>query len=223
MLDRETDGALGGPAPTAEIIADAAALDGIAEPWNKLFAEARPGNPFTSFEWCRAWWRGFGRSGKRLHVIAVYRRAALIGIIPLYREKYSTLGEVYRFLGTGRSDFPGVLAAVGHERAVLDAAWTSVVERLGYLDVLDLQDQKATDPFIAELRRKAVDARLSVHVRTKCVAPRIQFGPGGWDGYLTSKGASFRKRTRKIERRIAKTEGLAVARYQTSRMDGSDC
>ncbi|HEY8434222.1 MAG TPA: hypothetical protein VIK68_06375, partial [Sphingomicrobium sp.] len=82
----------------------------LLEPhWDRLYAEAGGANPFLSFPWTKAC-RETVAAGLDLFVITVWRAGLLIGIAPLCIERrlgFSTL----RFIGDGRSDYLGFLAA----------------------------------------------------------------------------------------------------------------
>lgn len=85
-------------------------LDALAPEWRALWAAATQATPFDAPEWLVPWWKHFGRG--ELRALAVRDDAGqLRGVAPLYIRD---LGDGHRdlaFLGTGNSDYVGLLAA----------------------------------------------------------------------------------------------------------------
>src|SRR4051812_16655240 len=68
-------------------------LDALEPAWNALFDVSPTAVPPLRFSWVRAWWRlygaAYGRGGAGLRVLAIWRGAALLGVLPLYLGRRS--------------------------------------------------------------------------------------------------------------------------------------
>ena len=81
------------------VLTDEPAIDTLADEWRGLDARLSPRTPFTSPEWCRAWWRHFRRSGMRATDrlrIYVIRDAsgALVCVAPMFVTSRPGVGPI---------------------------------------------------------------------------------------------------------------------------------
>src|SRR2546421_377269 len=94
-------------------------LEGFDDPrcgataWNSLLARGLTNTVFLTWEWQKAWWESFERSG--LLLLAVERDGELIAIAPFFAEE----GMIY-FVGSGGSDYLDFIGDVGAPE-ILDA------------------------------------------------------------------------------------------------------
>ena len=63
----------------------------LREDWRGLFAAVPRAAPFLSFEWAAAWFDFFGKD-RQPFVLAIYRNAELVALLPLCLEKKRVLG-----------------------------------------------------------------------------------------------------------------------------------
>jgi len=69
----------GGP---LEIIRTEEQFDDLQRPWESLVSRMRTSTPFARYDWCRSWWRHFGR-GKRLAIgVLRDRNEEVVAIAP---------------------------------------------------------------------------------------------------------------------------------------------
>ena len=95
-----------------EIIRDETAWNALESEWNVLFDSSPTAAPPLRWEWLQTWWRVYGfkyaarglDSGLRIHL--VWRGDTLIGALPLYIRKRSSLLQPRRlcFLSTGEDE-----------------------------------------------------------------------------------------------------------------------
>jgi CelD/BcsL family acetyltransferase involved in cellulose biosynthesis len=89
-----------------EIVADLARIDPLQ--WDALLARCPDSTVFQSRGWMTSWWAAFSHPGMRLHCIAAYDDARLVGLAPLYATSRRRMGlplAELRFLGEGPSDY----------------------------------------------------------------------------------------------------------------------
>src|SRR3972149_6947188 len=77
-------------------------LHAIRQEWDRLLEACPDSTPFQSYDWLVAWWKRFGQG--RLMTLAMRVADRLCGLAPLFVNN----GEVL-FIGSGVSDYPGVL------------------------------------------------------------------------------------------------------------------
>jgi CelD/BcsL family acetyltransferase involved in cellulose biosynthesis/peptidoglycan/xylan/chitin deacetylase (PgdA/CDA1 family) len=110
-----------------DVIEDAAGLDAVEGPWERLVEEDAGDGVFLRHAWVSAWWRAYGAHlGGRLHVVCLWDGdGALVGAAPFYLAPGRGLGgcDEVRFLGAGGDtspDYLSVLARSGREAEVAD-------------------------------------------------------------------------------------------------------
>ena len=149
-------------------------LEGFDDPrcgptaWNLLLARGLTNTVFLTWEWQKAWWDSFERTG--LMLLAVERHGKLIAIAPFFAEE----GMVY-LVGSGGSDYLDFIGDVGAPE-VLDALVAYARERVS--DFIGFRFYHVSDRSpTAELLRAAA-LRLSLVLRDEGLqsAPATQLG-----------------------------------------------
>ncbi len=78
-------------------------LKAIQQEWDD-FVESVSGDIFLTYDWCRVWWKYYGKN-RRLRIFVFRHEGALVGVIPLFIEKI-WLGPVFvRAIKIVGSDF----------------------------------------------------------------------------------------------------------------------
>jgi len=105
----------------AEIYDNFDRLEGVQQQWDE-FVESVEGEVFLTYDWCRIWWKYYGKD-RDLRVFVFRSNNQLVGIIPLFLDKI-WLGPV--FMRAGKivgSDFTlsqfSIPLAKGYMRAVI--------------------------------------------------------------------------------------------------------
>lgn len=88
--------------------------------WNELVKQSDTHAVFLTWEWQRAWWDSFERSG--LLIIGAEKNGELVAIAPLFSEA----GMVY-FIGSGGSDYLDFIGDISDEE-VLDSLLRAAIE-----------------------------------------------------------------------------------------------
>jgi CelD/BcsL family acetyltransferase involved in cellulose biosynthesis len=188
----------------AELLDGDTALERHGDEWRRL-AEARS-NAFATPEWFAAWRRYYGASAAVLVAAVFAATGKLLGIVPLVRG----LGEMRmtRFAGGNLADLVHPASAETDEVAVAQAVGEHLRDddsRAGAI-VLDNVDGAAD-----WWREMGSAAGLRVSERGRSVGPYARLTGLDFDGFLRSRSSSFRRRMRRIDRRIER-EAKLVAR-----------
>lgn len=191
----------GQPAESIEIVRSEEAFALLEPHWDRLYAEAGGTNPFLSFSWTRAC-RETVAAGLDLFVITIWRAGLLTGIAPLCIER--RLGfRTLRFIGDGRSDYLGFLAAPdgAADRLLMQA----LSDLSGDWDIALLR-QLAT-PF-TKLHQLAPPERLMLHC-TQWTSSAYCDWEGDWES-LHGAGPPWLREMRKRRRKFNRDGGTTV-------------
>jgi CelD/BcsL family acetyltransferase involved in cellulose biosynthesis len=189
---------------TARVATDIRELASIQGDWASLLERSATNVPTMSPMWLLPWWETFGGLGRRsLRAVLFFEGARLVGLAPLLlRPMKSRIKIPFRrleLLGSGEdeadeicSDYIGVLAEEGSERAVAEALATLLVSGdAGRWDELSLRAMDGDGP-LPLLLAEALRARGAVtSAEITGVSHYIRL-PSSWETYLD--GLSSTKR-----------------------------
>ncbi|MEM9605450.1 MAG: GNAT family N-acetyltransferase [Pseudomonadota bacterium] len=85
------------------IIDNTEAFRALRREWSNLLENTAQESVFLSWEWLFTWWEVFADPSRDLHIIAVYERDTLVGVMPVYGHHCRGYGYVLRWLGTGEA------------------------------------------------------------------------------------------------------------------------
>src|SRR5438105_2172575 len=130
-------------------------LEGFDDPrcgalaWNSLLARGSTNTVFLTWEWQRAWWESFERTG--LMLIAAEMDGEIVAIAPLFAEE----GMIY-FVASGGSDYLDFIGDIG-DPAVLDGLLLAARKRVhkfqGYQFYHVLEDSRTGEYLQAAAER----------------------------------------------------------------------
>lgn len=119
---------------------DADGIQRNTQVWHQLQETNSSLTPWQTWEWNEAWWSHFG-GNKRLKLLLFQTSSnEVVGIAPLCTARY--LGTPVRrlvWVGTGQSDYLGVIAHPDYEEEVCSSLMTYLKETVHGWDVADLQ------------------------------------------------------------------------------------
>jgi len=69
----------------AEMYQDFESCSWMREEWDR-FVEAMSGEIFLTFDWCRVWWKHYGK-GRKLMTFVFRNGSGIVGLLPMYRER----------------------------------------------------------------------------------------------------------------------------------------
>lgn len=118
-------------------IRDIAKLEALAGEWEALHGRVPFASPFQHPSWLLPWWAHFG-SGELL-TFAMRDQGRLAGIVPLFLHEWNGRRQV-TLLGTGCSDYLGVLAEPASRYEVEEQLWERLYAERHRWDLCDLQD-----------------------------------------------------------------------------------
>ena len=180
----------------------AAGLAALEPEWQTLASVCATAAIFQTWEWNAAWWKHFGRYGRRLRLVT-FRDAegTLVGLAPLMTSFwYATPLRRLSFLGTGTSDYLDVLAAPGWEQEVAESLYT-YLETTGGWQIADFQ-QLRVGSFLREQFPPATNC-LTVLDTLGEACPYLPL-PSDWDALLRGLGKKTRANVGYYDRALTK-------------------
>lgn len=115
--------------------------------WSTFFGQCPDSTPFQSPDWLVPWWYTFGQS--QLLVLRIHRREETVAIVPFFI--YTTQEGIRRlcFIGSGISDYCGILVSPSEERSVVNLVFRYLTQTAAAWDECDLQELRADSAFLA--------------------------------------------------------------------------
>jgi perosamine synthetase len=167
----------------------------VRDAWAELARASR--NIFATWDWASIWWRHFG--GGRQLLLAGCRAGdgKLVAILPLYRWKTRPL-RIIRFLGHGPADQLGPICAPVYRRAAARLLERLLAEQRGSWDLFVGEDLPGDQRWGTLLGGRVLRREGSPVLRTS----------DGWENYLASRTAHFRKQVRRQEQNLAREHEL---------------
>ncbi len=190
-------------------VRSAAGLAALEAEWQALAAACTAATVFQTWEWNAAWWKHFGKAGRRLRLV-LFRDAAgaLVGLAPLMTSFwYVTPLRRLSFLGTGTSDYLDILAAPGREHEVVQSLY-SYLENTGGWQIADFQQLRAGSLLRGHLQPP--EGRLVVLDALGEPCPFLPL-PSDWDMLLRGLGKKTRANVGYYDRALAKVYAVEIS------------
>lgn len=183
-------------------VRSAAGLAALEAEWQTLEAACTTATVFQTWEWNAAWWKSFGKGGRRLRLVTFRDTGgALVGLAPLMTSFwYATPLRRLSFLGTGTSDYLDVLAAPGWEHKVAERLYDYLESTRGW-QIADFQ-QLRVGSFLRQ-HFPPTASRLSVLDAPGEACPFLPLPPD-WDTLLRGLGRKTRANVGYYDRALAK-------------------
>ena len=190
----------------AEVLAERAPADAeLTAAWRRL-AEARE-NPFLTPEWYRAW---LATHPEEEPFALVWRRGGEVrGVLPLVRVRKNG-ARLLRFAGARRGDWftPACRLEDEAEMAAACAGLLADQRREWQLIRLDRIDRESAWP--QALWAEGVGTAIApARERRTDSLPCIEFGAGGYEGYLAARSRNFRSQLGRRRRKLEREHGLS--------------
>jgi len=217
---------------TIDIVMNEAEFDALKMEWNHLVDQANI-RIYQTFFWLRTWWKHFGQYAD-LHIVLIRNNGRLVGVAPLYLEKYSYL-KIYKYrylrmIGStipqksvhmsfykyGMSDYLDFIVQPDFEQKVADLFIKHLQSDQCSFDIAVLLDAP-TGSFIARFlvpKLKENNVRISVRRSEQC--PYIEL-PDQPDKFLKSLDSSTRYKIRRSDRAV--TEKKLIRIYDESSLE----
>jgi len=113
-------------------------FENIKEEWDDLLVRSG-GNIFQTWEWQWTWWKHYSK-GKRLFIL-IGREGGVVGIAPFYLSKshFGLPVKVLSFLGTGPSDYGGIIVLPKRKEEFIKRALSYISSFSNAWDIIDMQ------------------------------------------------------------------------------------
>ncbi len=187
--------------------------------WQTLAAACTAATIFQTWEWNAAWWKHYGKGGRRLRLVTFRDdTGTLVGLAPLMTSFwYLTPLRRLSFLGTGTSDYLDALAAPGWEPAVAENLY-DYLETTGGWQIADFQQLRAGSFLRQHFPPKA--SRLTVLDVLGEACPFLPL-PADWDTLLRGLGKKTRANVGYYDRALAKVYAVEIGPVtDESKLDG---
>jgi len=200
-----------------EIISTKHTLDALSEEWNELIEEADV-HIYQTFEWLRVWWKYFG-SGKELHIIVFRADSRIIGIAPMFIDKFSVMGKnIYRclrFIGSKvmqpkGGSFSAELAFSDYLSLIIRPGFETEVNRM-FQKYINMHNHLFDEVLFEEVPEESTlltgistgdnNSGWEVTVENASVCPLINL-PESWDELLAGLSSNARYQIRRFVKRI---------------------
>ncbi|NUP53687.1 MAG: GNAT family N-acetyltransferase [Catenulispora sp.] len=184
----------------------------LAAAWDRLWHSCSGATAFQHRGWLAGWWAAYGQPG-RLRVAAVYEDGQLVAAMPLHLTRRGPF-RILSLVGTGLSDYGGLLVADGSEDEVSAriACLASAVRRLRAS--VDLREVPPESPVFRLARHW--QHRMRMFPDSICLeVPAVPF-----DEFLRTLSGRSRSRVRQKARRIDEL-GLCIETVRPEEVPGA--
>ena len=167
----------------------------LEDSWSALIAANPDGNPFLTFEWQWSWWKSYAAKNTDTLKILIATNPLtdqIVGIAPLMLTKRDGLKSL-RFIGTGRSDYLGLVTA-GNDESITTALLAHIFQLNGIWDYCMLSN--IYSPTLLHMLESSSHSRALVESRIYEYAPYLPID-AGFDTYIKGKNKVFRKNIRR--------------------------
>jgi CelD/BcsL family acetyltransferase involved in cellulose biosynthesis len=189
------------PTLRVETITHSERLAALAPHWSDLWERCPEATPFQAPEWLLPWWEHLGRG--RLCTLAVWRADRLVGLAPLFVERYFHLPlRRLALLGTGNTDYLDVLLDPTESAVALPALQSAIQAAPVRWDFCDLQQLRAETALLAS----GVPPSLRGVVREQEVCPVLTL-PAVEDPLAVALPTKLRSNLRYYQRRLKREGG----------------
>lgn len=183
------------------IIAELDSLDRllpVIDEWRGLWFECASAPPFLSPEWLLPWWKSFG--GGRLCVLTAREGARLVGLAPLFVYENKDNERSLAFIGTGISDYLGVLSAPGFEIGFAQALLGWMTKEARDWDLCSLEEIREGSPILDVDIRPPSGYAVNISLQSTCPALLLPDSTRGFYGLLSNDlRRKFMKGKRELE------------------------
>jgi CelD/BcsL family acetyltransferase involved in cellulose biosynthesis len=187
--------------------------EAVAPEWDDLI-DRLDGSLYMTFDWCRAWWRHYGR-GRELRLIVVRDGDELAGVLPFFFERAGLpLGRarVAKLVG---ADFTLVDVDPPLQDGIAIEAFAAAARRLfedERCDMLHVGPISGGTPRLEHLRRSAAEiADVARVVRDRESGSHTLFEmPEGFDAYFQGLSKNQRSNYRRNVNKLAKAFDFRV-------------
>jgi len=177
----------------------------LRDDWNRLLQQSSSDTIFLTWEWMVSWWGSYG-TGRTLWILKVEMDNELIGLAPLYKQKFHWFGYLsYSGLyligdGSGDSDYLDLIAKVGTEEVVVRSLVEFLLKHQTQWDVFFLNETPSTSGNYRSLRRFFREASCFwQEVEVPCTYVEL---PSDWEQYLRSLKPRMRTKIRSLTKRL---------------------
>ena len=199
---------------TAEKVTADDAIAALAADWDRLSRLRDVPNPFTTFDWYRAWQRRFALlepAGRRsAHVVVLRKDGAISGIAPLVRTIASSRTLWMRrlqFMSDSHEwDYNDLLVGESAEEAAT-ALFEFLKETGGEWDVTDLRNLRDRDGSLEQLLAALLRVGLPYRLLREEERCPYMIVDGPWEELLSRKSSSTRHSIRNRQSRLQRMAG----------------
>jgi CelD/BcsL family acetyltransferase involved in cellulose biosynthesis len=173
-------------------------LESVRDDWTRLADDA--GNPFSTWEWARVWWRHYGGDAEQAVRVSRDDSGRPTAILPLYRARRGPL-RIVRMIGHGPADQLAPVCAPSDRPAAAAALLQALEDPSERWHVALLERLPGEDGWPELLGGADVERRES--------SPVLDAGGASFEDWLSSQSRNFREQVRRRERKLARSHDVA--------------
>ena len=187
------------------IIRDVHEFEKLRDSWSELVENSETTKSvFQTFGWNFQWWNTYG-SNKSLLIILIFDRNKLIGIMPLFRERFKLVKflciNYIRFIGHSSSDYHDFI--IRKNRVPIVMKLFDIFFRYSKIKYssIELDEIPSTSPTIGYLQRFNDSYSKNFKIETSSICPQLPI-PDNFENYNISLSRKSRKNLRRELREL---------------------
>jgi CelD/BcsL family acetyltransferase involved in cellulose biosynthesis len=198
-------------------------------PWSALQARSSADRLFLSWEWLTLWWRYYGSTlGRTPDILAFYRGADLVGLVPLYHRRVrrgglllahsvQVIGLSWRDPEPLISEYLDVIAAREDLDEVRHACAQALLEQPSWSELV-IGFTASADRWRAAFAAPVSSKERYVRTLDCCVSYQADLSDG-FGAYLLALGQSTRRSLWNLRRRLASLGEVRVEQLRANEID----
>lgn len=192
------------------------AMEALREEWTALWLSNPSHTPFQAWEWMMAWYTHSVPEALAM-IWGVWEQGRLKGVVPLEarkRYRFSSCRHL-SWLGDGRTDYLGPIAAQGRAADVLHAVLTQVEAQDAYGQMIRLADIPEGFAGLSEMKRMELHPSMALSVDESQICLSVEL-PDNWEDFIAGMGKRSRKDVRYDRRFLDRHFDVEFAVFQTA-------
>jgi CelD/BcsL family acetyltransferase involved in cellulose biosynthesis len=203
----------------SELIDDLAALEPYREPWDRLAVELS--QPYCAPGWALSWWRHAAPSSAELRVVVAREGDELVGIAPLYVDRWGGRLRRYSFLAAEACWRVEPLAHPELRNEVAASFAGALNDARPRPDLVSFRYVPADSPW-PELMARSWPSRHRprIHHDSWLPSPTVALRAEGLDDWLKTRSRNLRSQIRRQRKKIEKEGGVFSSSADPAEIEG---
>lgn len=200
-----------------DVVSDLNVFSSMETEWNDILSLSQLNNPFLTFEWLNAWWKGYG-AGHQLFLLRLKYENKLIGWAPLMQYKTKLTGvpvQAIGFVGNHWMGMDFIFLPEYREMGVKHLTHYLVDLKKPVILSYFNEGSQNQERLLTELQHSGIQYAL-----TQKASPYIR-QEGEWEDYLKTRTHRFRREYKK-KKEAAQAQGKFILQRVRGAFDIGD-